>query len=165
MMKGACALPLAVAVLLPGCERGGQLAPPEIHYGQDVCAACNMIISEERFATAMVLEPEMDRYASLAFDDVGCMFEYEKKDAELPIAARYVHDHETGAWIEAALATYVLSPAVQTPMGSGVIACEANETAQSLLRRHTGELLSWSELSAKATAEGLLAGWAPSGEE
>ena len=41
-------------ILASGCGRRSDTGPPELHYGQDVCAACNMIVSEERFAAAVV---------------------------------------------------------------------------------------------------------------
>ena len=42
--------------LLAACAQGAtELNPPEIRYGEDVCADCNMIISDPRFASAYAL--------------------------------------------------------------------------------------------------------------
>ena len=47
---------IGLAVLLASCSaRPGEPQPPEINFGQDTCDACGMIISEARFAAAIVL--------------------------------------------------------------------------------------------------------------
>ena len=53
-MKRALATTLLIAVAVLGACAQGQatIAPPEIRYGEDVCAACKMIISDPSFAAA-----------------------------------------------------------------------------------------------------------------
>jgi len=44
-------------LLLGACGgRQGALQPPEIYYGQDTCARCGMLISDPRFAAALLTE-------------------------------------------------------------------------------------------------------------
>ena len=39
-----------------GCSSSDPTAPPTVYYGQDVCVMCGMIISDERFAAAMIVD-------------------------------------------------------------------------------------------------------------
>ena len=50
----------------------GEAQPPEIHYGEDVCDACGMLISEAKFAAASV---DQDGTAH-KFDDIGDLLDY-----------------------------------------------------------------------------------------
>ena len=68
-------------ILLAGC--GGESAtagPPEISYGRDTCHRCGMIVSDERYAAALVATDGTTR----VFDDIGEMVETVRKvgDAE-----------------------------------------------------------------------------------
>ena len=75
---------LILLLLLAACAQGTtELKPPEIRYGEDVCADCNMIISDPRFATAYAYEVGPGRYQSALFDDLGDMLIY----ADSPEAA------------------------------------------------------------------------------
>src|SRR5262245_12850464 len=101
------ALLLATPALLAGCAQGvTQAAPPEIRYGQDLCAECGMIIGDPRLAAGLAHEVESGRYESLAFDDIGELLAYVAKHPELQIVGWYVHDYVSEEWLEAALAYY-----------------------------------------------------------
>lgn len=135
------------SVLLGGCARGQtEIAPPEIHYGDDVCAACNMIISDSRFAAGYVVELKPGRYDSLAFDDIGDMLTHQSAAAEPEIVAWYVHDYTSEEWLDATTAYFVVSAAIMTPMGHGVAAFATPEAAQEMAGTHDGEVFTWSEL-------------------
>ena len=57
------------------------------------------------------------------FDDVGCLREFLKQgDPPRAGAVTYVADHRTGAWVRAARAAYGRCPALETPMGSYLVA-------------------------------------------
>jgi len=116
------------SLLLVACG-GGQStdAPPEILYGQDVCDACNMIISEEKFAAAYwTAEGEARR-----FDDLGEMLSYFGSNPE-ERAATWVHDLNTAAWLRAEEAWYVMNAGLTTPMGTGVVAVGDEAAARAL---------------------------------
>lgn len=115
---------LILLLLLVGCQKEANLTePPEIIYGQDVCAECSMIINEARFAASYVTTAGDVRL----FDDIGGMLAHDAKMGEA-VHIYWVHDYETEAWLNAAKATFVLDRGTNTPMGWGVIAF-ANETA------------------------------------
>lgn len=134
-----------------GCAQGtGELRPPEIHYGEDLCAECNMIISDPRFAAAYAHEISTGRYEQFAFDDIGNMLLHASKHPEYKIAGWYVHDYQTEEWIDATHAHYVVSDAIATPMGYGIAAFASEQNAQTLAAETGGELFTWDALRARA---------------
>jgi copper chaperone NosL len=107
--------------LLSGCSHQPTDPPPRVRYGQDECAFCGMIISDERFAAALRVN-EKGEIRDLLFDDIGDMIDYEKANPGIAVVHRFVHDLSTRRWIDAQAATYSHSDQLQTPMGSGIAA-------------------------------------------
>ncbi len=124
--------------MLAGCGRGTiALAPPDIHYGEDVCARCSMVLEEPRFAAA---HRETQRDEVRLFDDVGDMLAYERAHPELPAFRAWVHDFENGEWVDAAAAFYVCGSRVHTPMGHGVLAVSDGARAAQLVKKFGGRV-------------------------
>lgn len=121
------------------------LAPPDIRYGEDLCAECGMIISEPRFAAGLVAEVAGQTEA-LAFDDIGDMLMYSAAHPALTIRRRYVHDYTSGDWLAAETATYVQSEALLTPMGHGLAAFADRAQAEELAGASGGKVVSFDEL-------------------
>ncbi len=143
----AAALPL----LMTACGNRVASGPPAIRYGQDVCSECGMIVSDERFASAIV--PEASEQGPLLFDDVGCMLDYEQAH-QVGKAARYFHDVRTRQWITAEEASFVKT-GQQTPMGSGLQALGDRAAAQKLAegeKTSGGRVRAYSELRQAAPA-------------
>lgn len=117
--------------------------PPTIHYGEDVCEFCGMIISDERYAAGYITQDGQQHI----FDDIGDMFQAHlaKQDE---VTAFFVNDYESKNWLRAETAAYVRSPELTTPMLSGLAACATTEKANILAETVQGEVL---------TFEGLLA--------
>jgi copper chaperone NosL len=137
-------------LLFTGCAQGSaEIAPPEIRYGEDLCANCNMIISDPRFAAAYARELAPGRYESLAFDDIGDMLGMAEANAGHNIVAWYVHDYTSEEWIDATTAYYVAGEAIITPMGFGIAAHENAESAAVQAAEVQGEVLTWEELQAR----------------
>jgi len=133
-------------VLLASCARQSPEVPPRIRYGEDTCAACRMIISEMRFAGALM---ETDGAVRL-FDDVGCLLR------ALPerVAAVWVHDVQTEQWLPAETA-YVLSGGrIITPMSSGLVVVGNREAAEALRGHVGGTILRWPEAQALTIQDG-----------
>jgi len=133
---------LTLAVLAACTQGPADPSPPEIVYGQDVCDACGMIISEATFAAAAALEDG----AALKFDDIGDMLRYQPSHPDLEVAAWFVHDTPSEAWLNAAAATYVLSPAIASPMGHGLAAFADPGQAASFAAEVDGEVLGWDQI-------------------
>jgi len=133
---------LTLAVLAACTPGPTEPSPPEIIYGQDVCDACGMIISEARFAAGAVLEDG----ETLKFDDIGDMLRYQGSHPDLEVAAWFVHDTPSEAWLNAVAATYVVSPAISSPMGSGLAAFADPGPAASFAAEVDGEVLGWDQI-------------------
>lgn len=114
--------------------------PPEIHYGEDICTHCNMIISEERFAAAYSTVDGEKRI----FDDIGGMGIYHGINQE-EVAHFWVHDYETKAWLDAENAFFVVGD-FYTPMSFGVLAFSEVEQAEMFSDENSGMLMDFAEM-------------------
>ncbi len=141
---------VGMILVLVACAQGqDQVAPPEIHYGEDVCVECNMIISDARFAAGYAYEISPGRYESIAFDDIGDMLIHADKHAEHQVVAWYVHDYASQEWLDATQATYVFSNELKTPMAQGLAAHASMADAQEMAAELNGEVLDWDGLLAR----------------
>lgn len=136
----------ALALGLGACSRQPDLSPPQIRYGEHECDWCRMLISDERFAAALVFE-DAGRVSKLAFDDINCVYNYLADRPPAVPATIYTHDFETRSWLAARAATFVRSDKLETPMASQVAAAASRETAARLLERYPGTLLSIDEIA------------------
>ncbi len=124
-------------ILLAACGGGEALdEPPEIIYGVDVCSNCNMIISEENFATAYWTADGEARM----FDDMGEMILYMHDHPE-EIASIWVHDMHTAEWLRAEEAWIVMNAGVNTPMGTGVATVAHEDDARALAFDQDGAMV------------------------
>jgi copper chaperone NosL len=115
-----------LAFLVAGCHRPTAIVPPEIHYGRETCADCGMIVNDAHYAAAIAFRTEPDApVQSAIFDDIGCLLTWRQHHREARVAAAWVKDVNTAAWLEATSAAYVKSDQFSTPMGSGVVAGSA----------------------------------------
>jgi len=141
---------LFVGFVFGACARGDTaIKPAEIHYGQDACAECNMIISDPRFAASYARELSEGRYAAIAFDDIGDMLTHAQKHPEHKIAGWYVHDYQSKEWLDATQAFYVFADGIRSPMGHGLAAHTRREAAQQMATTVKGEVLTWVALKAR----------------
>lgn len=136
--------PIALAVVAASCERTDPDGPPLVRLGDSVCARCNMIISDERWATAtMVASPRGAE--GLLFDDFNCQAQYEKEHEELVIRGRWSHCYATLAWTRTDDAVFLVARAIRSPMGSNVAAFASRPDAADMARRTPGEVLTFDE--------------------
>lgn len=131
-----CAACAAAATVVAACAPdNAEPQPPEINYGFDVCDQCGMLISEPRFACAVVLEDGR----ALKFDDLGDMVMHHLDRPNLKVAAWFVHDHFTEAWIRGETAFYVSSASIASPMGHGLAAFATRESADVFAKSYCAE--------------------------
>ncbi|MEW6143953.1 MAG: nitrous oxide reductase accessory protein NosL [Thermodesulfobacteriota bacterium] len=113
-------LVLLMLLGMAGCKDEIDTRPHAVHYGEDSCERCRMIISDKRFAAQYITSSGEAR----KFDDIGCMAD-DLKDAgkrgESPLAA-YVADYGTGEWIDAEKASYLQNGELRSPMGYNIAA-------------------------------------------
>jgi copper chaperone NosL len=122
-----------------------------IVYGRDICAHCRMHLSRPGFAAE-----RRDRAGVLAkYDDLGCMVRAMLDDAEPPNAMEdaWVEDHGDGGLIPLRGAVLVRIAGSETPMGSGLIAFAADETAQAFAAAQGGRVVSSEAVLGEARAE------------
>ncbi len=98
-----------LAVLLLACAPAGPVA---IDTQNDACHWCRMTISDPRFAAQVLVPGEEPKF----FDDLGCLASARRQ------GKIYVADYDTGAWIPAERAHFERCTAIDTPMGSHLIA-------------------------------------------
>lgn len=146
-----------VILILTACAQGQtEIAPPEIRYGEDVCAECDMIISDPRFAAGYAHEISPGRYLSVAFDDLGDMLSHAAKHPEHKVVAWYVHDYATEEWLDATTAFYVFSHSIQSPMASGTAAHASRAAAKAMAAEVNGVVMDWAGLRDRFAAGQLL---------
>ncbi|MFT5424786.1 MAG: copper chaperone NosL [Phycisphaerales bacterium] len=151
MKQGLIQSVLVVSALLwvPGCGGTAADGPPKLLLGDAVCDECGMIVSDERFATATVVEGPRGPEPRM-FDDFNCQINYERAHAADVIVARWSHDYGTASWMPTEGAFFLRSPGLRAPMGSGVAAFATESDAQAALRAaehaETGEVLTFSAM-------------------
>ncbi len=137
------------AVVLAGCGREPLSGPPELRLGRDECAECGMIINEDRCSSALLIERD-GRREHIAFDDIGCMLDYEFENrATLVIVQGFVHDHSTQAWVQtdAASSLFAERERIPTPMGSGIVAFAGRQGAEAAQADIGGRIMDYAELA------------------
>lgn len=130
----------------PGCGDRDETGPPTLHLGYDVCDFCKMIISDQNFAAACIVRSTDGRARSVAFDDIGCLLEFQESPADGTIEHAYVTDYDTGDWLNASDALYIQSPDIRSPMASGMIASQTPTGADRLADRFDASVMRFDEL-------------------
>ena len=119
---------LLLMAAFTACGDRPQTGPVEVHYGEDVCERCRMIISDQRFAAQYVTKKGYTK----KFDDIGCLAAELKTDGGEDIASGiYVADFASGGWIDARTAHYLKSAEIASPMGYGIAAFGSEEALRS----------------------------------
>ena len=135
----------AIMLLFTLTACGGQASaepqPPTIHYGEDICEFCGMIVSEERYAAGYILADGREHI----FDDIGDMVQHYLATNE-DVTAFFVHDQTSQTWIRAETATYLRSTDLPTPMLSGVVAFPSQDEAMGFNTELGGEVFTFDEL-------------------
>jgi copper chaperone NosL len=153
--RALTALLAAASVMrVAGCGRGDLTGPPELRLGRDQCAECGMLISDDRFAAAALVERRGVREHDL-YDDIGCLLDHGRRGQDGGrVVERFVRDAGTREWIAAADAIFVLADPdrLRTPMGSGIAAYSSRARAEAARGQASGALLNFDSLSAQAGA-------------
>lgn len=139
-------LVLALAITLPlaSCDETPDDGPPTVRLAHDLCAECNMIISDERWATATIVEGPRGPEPRL-FDDFNCQARYEHNHPDLTILKRWSHDHTSLEWIPTESAVFLGSDSIVSPMGSGMAAHKSESVPGSPLNSDSAKTLTFAE--------------------
>ena len=116
---------IILGIFLVGGCRPGKIEPVDI-FPEDICGNCRMAISDKAFASEIITEQgEVQK-----FDDIGCMESYRIKNPGISVAANFVSDYETKAWLRLEN-SIIMKTGIETPMGSGKIALSDSAKAKS----------------------------------
>ncbi|MBN2732736.1 MAG: nitrous oxide reductase accessory protein NosL [Balneolaceae bacterium] len=130
-----------IFLLLTACSQ----EPATIHYGNDECEHCKMMITDSRFASQIVT----DKGKAYTFDAVECMAVYQRQHSnELEGAKLWVNNFDNpGEWLEAPKAQYIKSDVIKSPMGESLLALPSQVSAEKHLQQKPGKLLRWDDVS------------------
>lgn len=148
LSNASCLAALIVAAaLLAGCGEAPTLDAPDVRWGQDTCDVCGMILSDERFAGAVVTIEAGERRVAL-FDDIGEMLAAQRRAPSPPKYPQrlWVTDSDTKQWIDAESAHYLKSDQLHTPMGFGVAAYADAQVARDAQEQWGGQVGSLAQI-------------------
>ena len=132
----------AIAATLAGCDQPAADAPPEIRLDDSVCYQCNMIISDERWATATIIAGPRGAEARL-FDDFNCQVHFEVENPDEQIITRWSHSHATREWLRTEHATFLVAADIRSPMSSQTAAFSTEEEAKAANAQTPGDILTF----------------------
>lgn len=122
-------------LILISCSNDNELKPVDIHYGQDICERCKMIISEEKFSSQLIRE----KGDVFNFDDIGGMLVYVLENKINPENKKiYVKDFISKKWLTSDEAVFVSLENINTPMNFGLVAVSDKQSAMNLISEHPG---------------------------
>ena len=136
MRIGSLSLLLSLAVV--ACQR----APRPLIAGTDACEFCRMTVSDTRFGGE--IESKTGRIHT--FDSIECLASfYVDASARGDVARAWVTDFETGRFLAADSAVFIVDGRVNSPMGRSLVALAPNTPAESRLQ-YGGKVIGWAEL-------------------
>lgn len=136
---------LALILFLASCST----EPQQIDYGNENCDFCTMTISDDRFASELVLNTGK----ALKFCAIECMVrdinrteDYTSDD----VNNFYVIDMtKPNTLVPVSDVVFLVSEQIQSPMGANLGAFENAEKAKELQKDWDGVIYSWDELKTK----------------
>ncbi|GMV25657.1 MAG: hypothetical protein AMXMBFR58_16880 [Phycisphaerae bacterium] len=143
-MMAAC---VVCAGLVGGCGERSVNGPPNTRLGRDVCAECDMIVSDDRYAAGAVIRKE-GRLEHAHYDDIGCLLDHARFHPDIEFVEEYVRDSITRQWVRAAGASFVMSEQVHTPMASGIAGFATLEAAGESAGGLGVKVQAWDEVRA-----------------
>ena len=127
-----------------------EIEPSEINYGNDACHFCSMTIVDNQHA-AQILN---NKGKAFKYDAIECMLNDLKKWPSAEIGMILVNDYnKPGKLVMAEEATYLISPAIPSPMGAFLSAGEDESKIMSIKSAQGGEIYSWESIKVKFKVE------------
>ncbi|WP_379967881.1 nitrous oxide reductase accessory protein NosL [Ectobacillus sp. sgz5001026] len=144
MKKGfvSTVLVLVIITILAACGKQA-VNPVAVDEKNDKCATCNMAVTNNQYATEVVLE----NGKALKFDDIGCMYKWLQENSGEKLQAKFVRDYNTKEWVPSEKATYVYETSIKTPMAYNVISFQNKSDAESYVKNQKGSVLSYEDLN------------------
>lgn len=122
------------------------IEPSKIEYGKDACYFCKMTIVEKTHAAQMVTK----KGKPYKYDAIECLLhDLEKRDIqkiELFLVTDYL---KPTILIDAKKATFLISPAIQSPMGANLSAFSTKEEADKFVKVNADKIYNWQEIKTR----------------
>lgn len=133
---------LALLVMVQACSARAD-GPPHLEEDRTACAHCGMLVSERTFAAAYRARDPQGRIRGEAriFDDIGCLRDAARAEADAASFEYWFHDARTREWIEGSRAVIVHAPGVRTPMAGGMLAYASAADAVAAASEHRGRVV------------------------
>ena len=137
---------LIVLLLMMNLFFACSIAPSTIEYGKDACHYCTMTIVERTHAAQIVTQ----KGKPFKYDAIECMLNDLKERDSNEIALFLVTDYlNPTSLIDARTVTYLISPAVQSPMGANLSAFAKKEDAETFVKTEADKIFNWQEIQNK----------------
>ena len=123
-----------------------KVEPEAIEFGKDQCSFCKMNIVDKTHAAQFVTA----KGKQFKFDAIECMVNYLDQNREEKTALLLVADYgNPGEMTEAEKATYLITPAIKSPMGANLSAFSAKNRAEEVQQKNQGEIFTWETVKQK----------------
>jgi hypothetical protein len=132
---------VAVTLLTAACQREQERGEPRLSGA--VCATCNSVIAEERFAGQYRLSDGRVK----SFDDPVCLFRALRAESGEPTVIRF-RDYTSDRWLSGEETWFASTPTAKSPRGNGWAAYSSFGAAQdAVAAAGSGEILSFEQAS------------------
>lgn len=136
-------LSIVALVLMFGISACSPSGPDPILLHKDICTHCKMNISNGHFAAEMISK----KGRIYKFDDMYCLLEFRKSNADITPARFYVHNFPSdNELISAEQAFYVKSASLKSPMAGNIAAFKLEMEALDFKAKSDGEMLDLTSL-------------------
>ncbi len=116
--------------------------PDPIHFGEDECDYCRMMISDQRYGGELITT----KGKIYKYDSVECLAAYivEQKNGFNDLHSIWTIDfNNPKEFIDASQAWYLYSDLLKSPMGLNLSAFSDQNMAETVKNVYTGELVRW----------------------
>ncbi|PID67745.1 MAG: hypothetical protein CR968_05145 [Flavobacteriia bacterium] len=138
-MKRILLFIIPVLIFITGCK----VEPKPIDYGKDTCHFCKMNIVDKTHAAEIVTK----KGKAFKYDAIECMIKDLKKRNSSEVALFLVNDYsDPGALIDATEATFLISPAIKSPMGANLSAFSKKDEAEKHVKTSEDNIYSWDKI-------------------
>ena len=131
-----------VLLLLSSCSK----EPVPIHFNEDECAYCRMIISDKRYGGELMT----NKGKAYKFDSIECLSAYvqEQKPGSKDIYRLLIIDfYMPEVLIDVEQAWFLHSDLLKSPMGLNLSAFNNKDMAQTVKDVYPGELVRWQKVN------------------
>ena len=130
---------LILAVSFNSCQNN----PEPISYGQDDCAHCRMVISDQKFGGELITQ----KGKLYKFDSIECLAAYYRSLNVKDVQSMWTIDFSNpGLWVKADVAYYLRSKNIPSPMGMFLSSYASRVTSEEMKTQMDGDLLNWQEV-------------------